>query len=686
MLTRWGPTTALLTRRPVAGEAPLHPDANLDTLGMSMLGMGSIRSVQALQASVARPGATDVLGVLIQVAEEDEHIVIRGAGRRPLRGVRAASWLLCASLTAARARPGPHGPHPGRRSDPDRRLRVPEPGGGAPHPRRHPGGVEEARATGKRLCTAAEWRRARQARAGGASATPPGSSPTSAAWASTAAATRACSGPGPDRGRAGRRGHRGGRGLVHGLRDPEGLHDLVGNVEKVRRLERSIRSPRAAPRTPSAALLRPPATELQPDYRLDDGQPVSPPASAAAGATPGGCGAPRPGRRRAAGRAGAGSRLRPRQVELASGLFMDAFEHPNRLGSPAHRGELDGGRRGLRGGGQAPVFGRGVGAAAPDRPADPPHGDTYVPRLRRGPRRRAPHRRAPRLRLPGGRPGPSGAPGSGPGPLDEPALSPSGATLREVRGGFGIGDGDKAVCRPRDGYPAAAAAPDTPTWASGVAEVRPRPRTPRTQRRAPAPRDSGRRGVHGPLRAPQRARRRAHRRARLRRRGRRLHGGGARLCTEEEWEAACEGRRGGAGPGDTYARGRCHVAPYGPGDAPRWPADPDPAAPPPRGSSTSPQPLEARAVDGTGSPRRRLGPLRRPASPPGAGDPHRGEPGPAYGARCCHPDALRGRHGPLDPLHPGAQMEFTSKTALGPARPAASGHRPGLRRAGETSP
>ena len=74
--------TALLTRRPVAGEAPLHPDASpLDTLGMSMLGMGSIRSVQALQASVVRPGSTQVVpGVLIQVAEEDEHIVIRGRG------------------------------------------------------------------------------------------------------------------------------------------------------------------------------------------------------------------------------------------------------------------------------------------------------------------------------------------------------------------------------------------------------------------------------------------------------------------------------------------------------------------------------------------------------------------------------------------------------------------------------
>lgn len=376
---------------------------------------------------------------------------------------------------------------------------------------------------------------------------------------------------------------------------PEGVHDLVGNLEEWvldadaaggGGLEGGAWYTRKAWADCSGRYSR------QPDYRLDPAQPVasagfrcctgaSPDASARAADAEA---------RLAAGRArGSTAAYAPDdEVPLGGGRFMDRYEFPNIQGAHPRVGvRWDEARDACAAHGKrlcgAAEWERACGGGA--RTARP-YGDTYVPA-------------ACGVDLPA--PGPSGswlACASEAGAQDLvggvwewtasalpiAGLAPDGAGVpHEVRGGSWFSDPERAVCRPWDGYPAVGASEALPDLGfrccrgpqAAAAAPSPPPATAGT-----CPPDMARvggvcidrwehPGVPGaaPLsslgwQAAQAA----------------CATAGKRTCAEAEWVAACEGPEGRRWPtGDAFPAAACHVGLGPAGDTPREPRAVDPS-------------------------------------------------------------------------------------------------------------
>jgi len=148
--------------------------------------------------------------------------------------------------------------------------------------------------------------------------------------------------------------------------------------------------------------------------------------------------------------------------------------------------------------------------------------------------------------------------------LDAPGLAPQGEALREVRGGSWISDAVKSTCRPADGYPAAAETarfPDLGFRCCRGAVL--------SSRVASAPAPVARRCPDGMVSAGEVC---IDRWEHPNQPDAQPLGGldfavateacqarSARVCSESEWLQACEGPGGRRWPyGDSYEPGRCH--------------------------------------------------------------------------------------------------------------------------------
>lgn len=445
---------------------------------------------------------------------------------------------------------------------------------------------------GKRLCTAAEWRRAcygagRANRYGYANHLVPN---ICRVEIDLPAGHTSLINAGEDPAERPQEGGVTASGSYWDCKTPEGVHDLVGNLEEWvlddpaaggAGLEGGAWYTRKAWADCSGRYSR------QPDYRLDPTQPV---ASAGfrccAGPTPDAASQAADARERLAAATALASTAAyapDDEVPLGGGRFMDRYEYPNRAGEMPRVGVTwteardacaSHGKRLC----EAAEWERACGGS---ERLPRPYGRDYIPA-------------ACGVDLPG--PGVSGgwlACGSEAGAMDlvggvwewtatalpADGLAPAG-TAREVRGGSWFSDPAHAVCRPADGYPAAgegealpdlgfrccrgpAPAASTARWTSTATcpddmvvvkgfciDVFEHP----NQAGAEPTGQIDWPGAQGACRSA-----------------------GKRVCTEVEWAAACEGPDARRWPtGDTFPADACRVTTPDRGATPAEPRAADP--------------------------------------------------------------------------------------------------------------
>lgn len=436
---------------------------------------------------------------------------------------------------------------------------------------------------GKRLCTAAEWRRActgrDDLRFGYANRLIPNICRVGVEGVSHTSLVGS---------RAPREEERTGEGTAAAAGSymdcvtPEGVHDLIGNVEEWvaddwngRRgsLEGGAWYTHTRYADCSGRYSR------QPDYRLDDEQPV-----ASAGFR---CckseAPPEPGRdarERLVARAPAVAYDPDNEVILGS-FAMDRYEYPNRHGAApvvgvswteAQEQCAEGGKRLCTAVEWEAACSEGGGAF--------PYGRTYVPSAcavaMEGPTASG---AALACATPSGVADLVGSVWEWTAtPLNEPGLGA--APRAEVRGGSWQTDADKSVCQPRDGYPFPATTARHGDLGFRCCRTLDAP-PPTPPEPAPTCCPDGLVGTAGvcidrfelaldPGQAPVSGVSFSEAAALCMARG-------LRICEEAEWEAACAGAAGRRWPyGDAYESGRCHLGAYAPGSSvePRV-ADPD---------------------------------------------------------------------------------------------------------------